>query len=317
MSSYQEHISLQPSICLQPDDPKVHLATRDDKPSLALSDKFFYGGCKFLYSAERMFHHQNNDTIPEVILLGTSNVGKSTFINGLIGATQQAGARTSKKAGHTKLLNAFGVGGPSRLLHHPMFDTASEVAPATAAEQKPVSSPGPPRYGLILVDSPGYGFRSRASWGDTIVRYIQMRRALCGAVVLLSAKKPMQDADRWVLSELAKAGRRTMIVITKADSIGKDWEAKCGELAAKIRGEMRSLDASWAQNDGWLPDIYVTAAGMPKPGGIGYGAGLSGVRRAILEMVGYNLEAATTKTKPEDVQYDGDVVPFDEIKYKT
>ncbi len=59
---------------------------------------------KFLVSAEKLSQCPNFN-LPEFALLGRSNVGKSSFINGL--ANNKKLAKTSNTPGKTRLINFF------------------------------------------------------------------------------------------------------------------------------------------------------------------------------------------------------------------
>lgn len=59
---------------------------------------------KFLISAEKLSQCPPY-TLPEFPLLGRSNVGKSSFINGI--ANQKKLAKTSNTPGKTRLINFF------------------------------------------------------------------------------------------------------------------------------------------------------------------------------------------------------------------
>ena len=61
---------------------------------------------KFLISAEKLSQCPDY-TLPEFPLLGRSNVGKSSFINGL--ANNKKLARTSNTPGKTRLINLFEI----------------------------------------------------------------------------------------------------------------------------------------------------------------------------------------------------------------
>ncbi|KAL6887291.1 P-loop containing nucleoside triphosphate hydrolase protein [Trichoderma longibrachiatum] len=263
---------------------------------------FFSQGFQFLYSAESLKHHPKNLHIPEIIILGASNVGKSSFLNALV--NKPDAARVSARPGKTTLMNAFGIG-------------------PLPAIPKGTVKPGEklPRYSLVLVDTPGYGFKSQASWGDSVWKYIKARKMLRGAVVLLSSEKRLMEQDRWILRTLAEANTRTLVVLTKADKGGGSWTQRCGDMASLLRDELnkisRSVGNGWGEGKGWMPDIHVTAAGMDHVPRLGSGGGVGGVRMSILEMAGFELGDKEVRRKDETVTYGGPVVSFDDIKWKT
>lgn len=277
--------------------------TATDPARLGRAAAFFEKDVRFLYSAAQYRDHPFNEHVPEVVILGASNVGKSTFLNALVG--QRGVARTSAKPGHTTLMNAFGLGPPVL----------------------PVSLPRgtqPPQHGLVLVDTPGYGYRSQATWGDTIVRYLGARKALRGAVVLMSAEKRLMPEDRWLLEALADADVRTVAVVTKADKAargGSGWAARCADKAAELRKELRRIQkgtgSGWKEDAGWASDVYVTAAGLVRMGKASNGAGMGAVRAAVLDMAGLALEEDAVVQQPENISYTGKVVSFDDIVWKT
>lgn len=180
-----------------------------------------------------------------------------------------------------------------------------------------------PRYSLVLVDTPGYGFKSQASWGDAVWKYIKARKMLRGAVVLLSSEKRLMEQDKWLLRTLAEANTRTLVVLTKADKGGGSWTQRCGDMATLVREELRKMSQSvgngWEEGSSWNPDIHITAAGMDNVPKLGSGGGVGGVRTSILEMAGFDfdLKEQEVKKKDETVTYGGPVVSFDDIKWKT
>ncbi|KAG5913883.1 hypothetical protein E4U42_000819, partial [Claviceps africana] len=284
---------------------KSHLSTRttplQDRQLVAAEAFFVRHPHRFLYSAESLRHHAPNAHTPEIILLGASNVGKSTFLNALVGSS--SAARVSQRPGRTTLMNAFGVGPPPKM---PRESLPKGVAP--------------PRHSLVLVDTPGYGYRSQSSWGDAVVRYLRTRRMLRGAVVLLSSEKRLLPEDRWILRALAEANTRTVAVLTKADKARAGWADKCVSMADAVQHELTALHhefgGRWRECEGPAAPIYVTSAGMDTPGKLRNGAGMGGVRAAILEMAGFALQDTVTP-KPDTVTYGGPIVSFDDITWKT
>lgn len=277
--------------------------TRQEKQQMATAERFFEQGppSRLLYSAEANHHHTPNEHIPEIVVLGASNVGKSSFLNALLG--KPGVARVSQKPGRTTLLNAYGVGPLPKL------------------------SPGlirkgmtPPNHSLVVMDTPGYGFRSQAGWGDAIIKYIQTRNMLRGAVILLSSEKKLLPHDKWLLKTLAENDTRTLVILTKADKGRKDWMTTCSILADSLREEMRrlekSLDSGWKEGAGWMSDVYITAANTDNSRRLGNGGGMGGARLAILEMAGFTAQHKVEK-KAETVTYTGPVVSFDDIVWKT
>ncbi|KAG6109569.1 hypothetical protein E4U31_006774 [Claviceps sp. LM219 group G6] len=260
---------------------------------------------KFLYSAAHARQHRLNMHTPEIILLGASNAGKSTFLNAILGSA--SAARVSRRPGLTTLMNVYGVGPP----------------PTTGTHQPSVSKDiGPPQHSLILVDTPGYGFRSQLSWGKSVIQYLHQRAMLRGAVLLLSSEKKLLPHDKWMLRTLAEANTRTLVVLTKADKSKAEWTERCVEMADDIQTELadlnREVGGRWRDDDDGAATarVLITAAGMDLPYRFRNGAGIGGVRSAILDMAGFSMTSKVTN-KAETVTYSGPIVSFEDIGWTT
>ncbi|HEO6940146.1 TPA: YihA family ribosome biogenesis GTP-binding protein, partial [Streptococcus agalactiae] len=139
-----------------------------------------------LLSAANKSHYPQDD-LPEVALAGRSNVGKSSFINTLLGRKNLA--RTSSKPGKTQLLNFYNI------------------------DDK-----------LRFVDVPGYGYAKvskteRAKWGKMIEEYLVTRDNLRVVVSLVDFRHDPSADDIQMYEFLKYYEIPVIIVATKADKI--------------------------------------------------------------------------------------------------
>jgi GTP-binding protein len=128
-------------------------------------------------------------TLPEVAIVGRSNVGKSSAINCLV--NHKGLAKVGKTPGKTQTINFFQI------------DTNG------------------PRF--MLVDLPGYGFakvpeRIREQWIPLIEEYFRMRQNLQGVVLLVDSRR-VQDSDRGMVEWLEQLKIPMVVVATKADKV--------------------------------------------------------------------------------------------------
>lgn len=140
--------------------------------------------------------------LPELALIGRSNVGKSSLLNALTG--RPGLARVSGTPGKTTLLNAFRL---------PDF---------------------------YLVDLPGYGFAragktARAGYRRLVERYLLERAKLAGVVWLLDVRHGPSRDDRAMQDLLARSGRPVLVALTKADKLTRSAQAsRPRELAVAL-----------------------------------------------------------------------------------
>ena len=126
------------------------------------------------------------DRLPEVAMVGRSNVGKSSLINALV---RQPLARTSAAAGKTRLANFFRV--------------RRGTAPA-----------------LYLVDLPGYGYARGGDAAEEFTRLTDAYFARNVAVVLLvDARHPGLESDLEAWRWLAAQQCPRHVVGTKVDKL--------------------------------------------------------------------------------------------------
>lgn len=131
--------------------------------------------------------------LPEFALAGRSNVGKSSFINKMIG--RKSMARISSKPEKTQTLNFYKI------------------------EER-----------LFFVDVPGYGYAkvsktSREAWSKMIEEYITTRDLLKAVIQIVDLRHPPSDDDCMMYDFLKYYNIPCIVIATKADKIPKGkWE---------------------------------------------------------------------------------------------
>ncbi len=134
------------------------------------------------------------DDLPEFLLVGRSNVGKSSFINTLVGRKNLA--RISSRPGKTQTLNFYFV-----------------------------------NKSFYLVDVPGYGYaavdkKTQHKFGMMIEEYLEKRQQLKRVFMLIDFRhKPTED-DLLMYNFLKYYNVPVTIVATKVDKVGASKKDK-------------------------------------------------------------------------------------------
>ena len=127
-------------------------------------------------------------SFPEFLLVGRSNVGKSSFINAML--MRKELAHTSSKPGKTKTLNFY-------LINNEFY----------------------------FIDAPGYGYaavdkKTQAKFGKLIEEYLENRKELRRVFMLVDMRhKPTED-DVLMYNYLKYYNLPVTIIATKADKVG-------------------------------------------------------------------------------------------------
>ncbi len=130
-----------------------------------------------------------DESLPEIALVGRSNVGKSSLINCL--ANRKNIARTSSTPGKTATINFYEIAGRYR-----------------------------------LVDLPGYGYakvskQEKEKWADMIEGYLASRSNLVQVIQLVDARhKPTAD-DKMMFDWIKSYNYEPLVVATKLDKLKK------------------------------------------------------------------------------------------------
>ena len=130
-----------------------------------------------------------NTVVPEIALVGRSNVGKSSMINKVL--NRRNFARVSATPGKTATINFYNVDNQ-----------------------------------LTLVDLPGYGYASRSheeikKWGDMIEEYLNGRPQLSQVALLVDSRhKPSAD-DVLMMEWIRHHSEYAIVFATKCDKLSK------------------------------------------------------------------------------------------------
>jgi GTP-binding protein len=164
--------------------------------------------------------------LPELAVVGRSNVGKSSLINALVG--QDGLARTSRTPGRTRLVN--------------WFEVASK----------------PPFH---LVDLPGYGYaavdvKTRESWKPLIEAYLSTRSSLAGVLLLVDIRRGPEAEELDFVPWLAERGIPVVVALTKADKLPKNKRMLEVMRARKTLGLTRDPLAVSAQDGDGIDTMW-------------------------------------------------------------
>ncbi|KAI0433749.1 hypothetical protein F5Y09DRAFT_43298 [Xylaria sp. FL1042] len=252
----------------------------------------------FVYAESNFYKLKKNTRVPEVCVLGRSNVGKSSFVNALANRPNNGLAYVSSKAGKTRSINMYGFG-PA--------PTIKELQ-AQGSEYRDEDIP---THTFHLVDMPGYGHASLKEWGKNIALYLNKRKAAKGAIVLIDAEVGPKDSDFHLLQILSAAQLKTAIVLTKADKVKKGLEG-LHETCTKVWDGIRAIEAGITEGDWvWERDVYVTAVGARDSAVVR--STVTTARLAVARLAG--LVKDERPNVDRNKRWSGKMVSFDDLQF--
>lgn len=141
---------------------------------------------RFEVSAVSPNQYPKND-LPQIVLVGKSNVGKSSFINTLV--NRKALARTSNTPGKTRQINFYNIDN-----------------------------------NFYFVDLPGYGYsklskQEQVNMGKFIEDYLQKSKNISLIVFLLDIRHNPTNDDVLMLDYIKKTNLPYILICNKADKI--------------------------------------------------------------------------------------------------
>lgn len=142
--------------------------------------------------------------LPEIAMVGKSNVGKSSLINNMTGNSHLA--RTSAEPGKTRLVNLY------------LIDEA-----------------------FFLVDLPGYGFarapkQEKQKWADMIEGYLRGSKHLRRVFQLVDIRHAPTEDDQLMVEYLRHYDIPFTVVATKADKLSKAQRGRSVPVICRTLG---------------------------------------------------------------------------------
>ena len=141
---------------------------------------------KFEISAVKPAQYPQNE-LPQIVLVGKSNVGKSSFINSMLNRKKLA--RTSSEPGKTRQINFYNI------------------------DEK-----------FYFVDFPGYGYskmskEEQARVGSFIEEYLSKSNKIALIVFLIDIRHEPSQNDRLMYNYIINTNSPCLVIANKADKI--------------------------------------------------------------------------------------------------
>lgn len=160
---------------------------------------------KFEVSAVKPAQYPKNN-LPEIVLVGKSNVGKSSFINTMINRKKLA--RTSSEPGKTRQINFYNI------------------------DEK-----------FYFVDLPGYGYskmskKEQEQVGKFIEQYLFNREQISLIIFLVDIRHSPTENDKLMYDYVIRSGLPFMILANKADKIAI---SKVQDVTSKLQKTLNPI----------------------------------------------------------------------------
>ncbi len=160
---------------------------------------------KFEISAVGEKQYPSNN-LPEIVLVGKSNVGKSSFVNTML--NKKSLARTSSEPGKTRQINFYNVDD-----------------------------------NFYFVDLPGYGFskmskEEQVKVGEFIENYLENRNQIALIIFLIDIRHSPTENDLMMYNYIINTGFPCLVLANKADKLAP---TKVDSAVQELQNELNPL----------------------------------------------------------------------------
>jgi GTP-binding protein len=170
---------------------------------ISRGDKMEIKKCEFVTSAVNPEQYPE-EALPHVVLVGKSNVGKSSFINCLTNNYKLA--RISGEPGKTRLINFYKLNDE-----------------------------------FYIVDLPGYGFarvshNEKQKWKLMIDTYLRYSMSIAVIIQIVDIRHQPTGEDIQMMEWIRESGFPVVVVANKADKLGKTRRrGQLAQISKKLR----------------------------------------------------------------------------------
>ena len=174
---------------------------------------------KFEISAVSPKQYPKNE-LPQIVLVGKSNVGKSSFINTMI--NRKALARTSSEPGKTRQINFYNI------------------------DEK-----------FYFVDLPGYGYSKMSKQeqdkvGSFIEQYLVKSKNIALVIFLIDIRHNLTENDRLMYDYIIRSGLPFIILANKADKIAT---TKVEGIVKDLQKQINPIDYYFPKHQSFVPEF--------------------------------------------------------------
>lgn len=160
---------------------------------------------------------------------------------------------------------------------------------------------------LVVLDMPGYGKGGRAEWGTQIIKYLEQRKELKRAFLLVDAEHGVKASDKAILAMFKEKGIPYQVILSKADKIVLPGsripspgalEARLSHLRRTMEDVKEAVQPDTEEDSGAIGEVIACSSEKWIEG---KRMGIDAVRFAMLEAGGLELRPKVRLIKPVEI----------------